>query len=224
VFREEEHVLAALPERGEDELHDGQPVVQIGPEAPLPDRELEVIVAGAQDGDVDGLAARRAQPAHRAILDDLEKFALHRLREQTDLVEENGAGVGQLEEARLRLSRVREGPALVAEQLRLDQGLGNGGAVHVDERARGARSAGVEEAGDQPLSGPGLALDEDGRLTSGAYLTRQPLDVLSNRRDPRAGADQLRQGDHAIRMLLPITEALNSPRHRGRLRGRSPAA
>jgi HlyD family secretion protein len=52
-----------------------------------------------------------------------------------DLVEEERAAVGGLEQAGARGLGVGEGAALVAEQLGLDQVLGQRGAVHLDERA-----------------------------------------------------------------------------------------
>ena len=56
-----------------------------------------------------------------------------------DLVEEEGAAVGQLEAALLAAGRAGEGALLVAEQLGLEQGLGERRAVHRDERPARAR-------------------------------------------------------------------------------------
>ena len=61
-------------------------------------------------------------------------------RHLADLVEEDGAAVGGLEQAALLLPRVGERAPLVAEQLALEQLLGQRRAGDVDERPRAARS------------------------------------------------------------------------------------
>ena len=55
------------------------------------------------------------------------------------LVEEQRAAVGDLDQAELALARVGERAALVAEQLALDQRLGDRRRVELDERP-GARA------------------------------------------------------------------------------------
>ena len=58
----------------------------------------------------------------------------------------------ELEEARLRLVRARERPALVPEELGFKQVLGNRRAVEVDERGVGARPRSVDGPGDEPFA------------------------------------------------------------------------
>ena len=64
------------------------------------------------------------------------------------------AAVGGLEEPRLGLARVRERAALEAEQLRLEQGLGDRGAVDVDERPAGRGPARWIARATSPLPVP----------------------------------------------------------------------
>ncbi len=78
-------------------------------------------------------------------------------RQRRELVEEQGAAVGLLEAAGAGLGRAGEGAGLVAEQFRLDQGLGQGGAVHRHQRPVPARREMVEALGDQLLAGAALA-------------------------------------------------------------------
>ena len=82
---------------------------------------------------------------------------------QAGLVEEDRAAVGRLEEPRLGLAGVGEGAALEAEQLGLEQRLGDGRAVDVHERAARPRAVPMDGVGQQSLAGAGLAEDEDGR-------------------------------------------------------------
>ena len=68
-----------------------------------------------------------------------------------DLVEEERAAVGQLELPELARVRAGEGALLVAEQLGLDQGVGDRGAVDRHEGlGRGAGSAGGWRAPPAP--------------------------------------------------------------------------
>ena len=87
--------------------------------------------------------------------------------EIADLVEEQRAAVGDLDQAQLALARVGEGAALVAEELALDQRLGDRRAVELDERSARARRAVVQHARDRLLAGAALAGDEHHRHRAG---------------------------------------------------------
>jgi hypothetical protein len=68
------------------------------------------------------------------VLEHAEQLHLHRHRDVVDVVEEDCAALGQLESTRPRANRAGERPALVAEELRLDEGLGEERAAYRDER------------------------------------------------------------------------------------------
>ena len=57
--------------------------------------------------------------------------------------------------------RVGEGPALMAEQLRLEEPGGDRGAVDLDERIIPARRHGVDGTSDEILAHPAFATDQD---------------------------------------------------------------
>ncbi len=78
-------------------------------------------------------------------------------------------------------ARVGEGAALVAEQLALEQRVGDGGAVDRDEGALGARRVEVQRARHQLLAGARLAGDEHVRGRAGE-APHQREDVLHDRR------------------------------------------
>ena len=61
-------------------------------------------------------------------------------------------------------------PPHVTEQLGLEQGLGNRGAVHLDERHGALRAAVVDGAGDELLARAGLAEDQHRALGLGDQL------------------------------------------------------
>ncbi|MNR00392.1 hypothetical protein D3C85_1161630 [compost metagenome] len=98
-------------------------------------------------------------------------------RHVADLVEEQGAAVGLLDQAAHALAaRAGEGARLVAEQLALDQRLRHGGAVDRHERRPGAPAAVVQGARQALLAGAGLAVEQHvERLVAQALGARQHL-------------------------------------------------
>ena len=78
--------------------------------------------------------------------------------------------VGLLEAADLGLVRAGERAALVAEQLRLEELLGERSAVDGDERTGAARAEIVDRARDQLLAGARLAGDQHGGVALGGAL------------------------------------------------------
>ena len=83
-------------------------------------------------------------------------------RHLADLVEEERAAVGDLEEAAALGVGAGEGAAHVAEERGLEQRLGDGGAGLGDERLAAARAVVVDGARDELLAGAALAVDDDG--------------------------------------------------------------
>ena len=101
-------------------------------------------------------AARRDLPAP-------EQPGLQTVRNEADFVEEDRAAVRNMEQARLRLPGIRERAAFEAEQLRLEQCVGNGRAVDVDEGSRRTWVHSVNHPRDEPLARAGFALNQHGR-------------------------------------------------------------
>ena len=92
-----------------------------------------------------------------ALLQDAQQLGLRSGVQVADFVQEDGAAVGQLEFAAAGGGGAGEGAFLVAEQFGLEQLGGNGGAVHLDERAGGERAGIVDVRGQQFLAGAGFA-------------------------------------------------------------------
>src|SRR6185437_10620158 len=91
-------------------------------------------------------------------------------REVADLVQEEGAAVGLLEEAAPRFVGAGEGAAIVAEELALEETLGHAGAVDGDERAPCPRGGDVDGAGEEPLARAALPMEEDRGVDRGGAL------------------------------------------------------
>src|SRR2546428_10868182 len=123
-------------------------MVEVATEAPVTDGTFEIDAGGRDEHDIDGLGAGAAQPANHTVLEDREQLALKGGGQEADLVQKQGAAVRGLEEAGLGVARISERPSLVAEQLRLEQRLGNRGAVDVDKGAVMAGPRGIDRTYD----------------------------------------------------------------------------
>jgi hypothetical protein len=77
-------------------------------------------------------------PLEFPLLQNAQQADLHVRLDAADFVQEDGALVGQFETPRLLFDRPGKGPLLVTEQLALDQVVGDGGAVDLDEGRLGA--------------------------------------------------------------------------------------
>ena len=84
-------------------------------------------------------------------LEKPQEETLHPQRHLADLVEKHGAAVGVFQLAGLVPVGAGETAFYVAEQLRLEQRLGQAGAVDRDELLANAGTAGVDRPGDQFL-------------------------------------------------------------------------
>ena len=155
----------------------------------------------------DGLVA--AQPLDVPLLQHAQQLGLGARGQVADLVEEDGAAVGLLEAADAPGLGAGEGAALVAEQLALQQRLGNGGAVDGDERLVGAVAVLVEGAGDEFLAGAGLAADQH-RDRGGGHPADFLVDVLHG----AAAADEGETGGAGFAQLHRLGHALGV-RHGG---------
>ena len=144
VVDQERDVLAPLAQRRQRDRDDVQAEEEILAEVAGPDHGLEVAVGGGDEAHVH--LDRACVPPRRSkalLLQDAQQLHLRAARQVADLVEEEGAAVGQLEAAPVLAVRPGEGAPLVAEQLRLEERLRQRGHVHRHERARagaGSRS------------------------------------------------------------------------------------
>ena len=145
-------------------------------------------LVAAIDPDVDDAAAALgADLLQLAGLEEAEEQALHAQRHLADFVEEDGALVGGLELAGLVAIGAGEAALDVAEELGLEERLGQTGAVDGDEGLVGARAVGVDGARDELLADAALAGDEDLGVGAG-----DALDLLAQLQHLVAGSNQLR--------------------------------
>ena len=126
------------------------------------------------------------EAADLALLEHPQELALQRRRHLRDLVEEEGSVVGELEAARARRGGAGERALLVAEELALEERLGDRRAVEGDETRGGARTQVVDRARDDLLAGAALAGDQDRGLRGGDLV-----DQAVKLEHPRGLADEL---------------------------------
>ncbi len=97
----------AIAERRQHEARDVQAVVEVLAEALLGDRGEELLVRRRDDAHVDLDRLVLADAADLVLLDRAEELRLEGERRLRDLVEEERAAVGLLEEALARRDRAR---------------------------------------------------------------------------------------------------------------------
>src|SRR5678815_313499 len=134
--REQRNVHRALAQRRQDDADRIHAVEQVAAEASVGDCRSQILVRGRDDARVHLDLLGSADTEERALLERTQQLALLLRLEAPDLVHEERAATGELEQSDLPRFRAGKRPLLVAEQLRLDQAVGDGFAVDVDERAR----------------------------------------------------------------------------------------
>ena len=165
---------------------DVEAVVEVLAEAPLGDRGGEVLVGRRDEPHVDPQRLGAADALELALLEAAQQLGLQREAHVADLVEEERPLVGELEAALLLGDGAGERPLLVAEELGLEQRLGDRRAVDLDQRLLGAGAVLVQQVGDQLLAGAALAGDQHG-----AARRRDLAHDLEDPRERRAAADDL---------------------------------
>ena len=102
---------------------------------------------------------------HALRLERAQQRSLLRQRQLADLVEHQHTAVRLLERAAAPALGARERAALVAEELGLEQAVGDGRTVHGHERAAAARTQLGDSARKQLLADARLARDQERQVT-----------------------------------------------------------
>src|SRR5262249_29735380 len=129
-------------------------------------RVLELAVGRGDDGQVDFHLRHAPDAAELAALEHAKELGLRGGVHRADLIEEQGAAIGELEQAALELAGAGERAAVMAEKLILDDVGAERGAVQRHEKVLAPGAMRVERSGDQLLAGAALAEEEDVRLVA----------------------------------------------------------
>ncbi|MNN22499.1 hypothetical protein D3C81_1358580 [compost metagenome] len=160
LLQKQGNIVAALAQGRRLDGEYVEAIVEIFAKTLGADHRLQIPVGRRYDTHIglDGLAA--TDPVEQSLLQHPQQLDLHRQRHVTDLVEEQGTPLGQLEAAATGGDGAGEGPFLVAEQLALQELRRNGAAVDGHEGAGAAGRELVDGAGHHLLAGPGLSQDQ----------------------------------------------------------------
>ena len=81
------------------DFHDdlGEAIIKVLAEAAVGDHRLEILVGGADDARVDRDRLAPADALDHPLLEEAQQLDLERQRDVADLVEEQGAALGQLD-------------------------------------------------------------------------------------------------------------------------------
>ena len=177
-----------------------QPVEQVGAEQTPLHFLFQISVGGYDQPEIQLNAPVAGQPLNGLFLNQLQKLGLNMGRQLADLIQKQRSVVGQLDLADLAaLLRAREGALLIAEELALEEIIGDAGAVDRDKGILVAAALLVDGTRDELLTGAGLACDEYGRRAVG-----DALDDLLHTGDGRAGADDALEITCVLRGLVEV--------------------
>ena len=155
--------VRSLQRRQLNRIH-AQPVIQVGSEPSVRDRGLEIEMGGGDHAHVHLLVRDEPTRSNSPSCSTRRNLTWMSGGKVADLVEEDGAAVGQLEPALAHRDRAGEGALLVPEQLAFDQRRRQRRAVDPDERPGVAAAALVQRTGEQLLAGARRSQQQHGRV------------------------------------------------------------
>ena len=155
------YVLPPVAKRGNIQHYGADPEIEIVAKRLLGDLFPQAPVRCRKNPDVheDGFVS--PDPLDLLLFQGAQEFRLQRQRQFPDLVEEQGAPMGDLERPAALCRGSGERPFLMAEQFALDQFRRDRPAIHYDERVVPAPGAVVDPPRNQLFPAPGFAFDED---------------------------------------------------------------
>ncbi len=180
VVGEHRNVAAPLPQRRDLDVQDVEAVVEVAAERAVVDQLCQRNVRGRRHTapNLDLLVA--TDPSHPPLLESAQQLRLKVQRQAGHLVQEESAVASELEQPLPGLPRAGERSLLVAEQLGLEQGRRDRGAVHRHERSVPSMARRMDRPSEQLLARAGLAHQQDVRAASAGNPTGH-LDRRSKR-------------------------------------------
>ena len=133
ILHQERDVLLPIPERGELDTKHIQPEIEIPPELPHLHQPAKFLVGGGDDPDVHTNRLLPSDPVELPLFQNPQKLRLGGTGHLPDLVQKDGSRLGQLEKPLPGIDGPGEGTLLVAEQLTLEEGIGESRHIHRNE-------------------------------------------------------------------------------------------
>src|SRR5262249_43092895 len=141
---------------------DVQSVEKVLAELPIRHRLPEVAICGRNHADVHSNGRASTRTFELTLLQDTQELHLDLGRNLAHLVQEDRAGMSQLEAPDATLIRPGERTLFVAKEFALHEPGGKGCAVHLDERLLLARAARMNRPGHELLARPRFSHDQYG--------------------------------------------------------------
>jgi hypothetical protein len=130
----------------------------------LRDLNDEIPVRGRDETDIDRTSLGLAESHHLAFLNGPQELDLHRRRDVADFIQEQCAALRRFEDAEAIANGPGEGAAHMAEELGLEERVGQRAAVDRHKRTLGARRRAVQPAGQSLLADAVFTGDEHRRV------------------------------------------------------------
>jgi hypothetical protein len=167
VLHEDGDVFLALAQGRDRQGGHVDPVEEVLAEGAGSNELAEILVGRGDHPHIHRDGAGAPEPFHLALLQRAQELGLEVHAQAPHLVEEQGAAVGQLELAELARVRAGEGALLVAEQLGLEEAVGDGSEVHRHEGLVAPGALAVDRARHQLLARSALPAHEHGGVSLG---------------------------------------------------------
>ena len=206
---ERSNVFGPFAQGPQRQGEDVEPVEQIGAEPALGNFGRQIAVSAGNDPHVDLDRLSRADRHHLTLLQRAEQLGLKRQRHLGDFIEQQSAAIGSAEKTFVGLACSGEGALAVAEQQRLEHGLGHRRAIDRDKRSGGAGAARMDEAAQDFLAGAGRSADQHGDLADRKPISqrehRQCFGIGGNRH-PRRGECGKQGGECGVAGRVGVSE------------------
>ena len=132
-MRERQNIVDALAQRRHGDDVERQTIEKVFAKAPLVSKALQVCIGGTDNAHVHLQRFVTANALYFTVLDRAQDLLLHAQRNRRQLVENQRAAIGAFEMSDMRPGRACESAGLMAEQFRLEDRLGQRGAVDLDD-------------------------------------------------------------------------------------------
>ena len=163
MIGQQDDVVTAVLQGRQVQRKNAEPVIKVRAELAGGNAILQTPVRGGDHACVGRDHARRTERLDLLFLQDPQQLGLCRRRQFRHLIQKDRPVMGFLETSAPLPHGAREGSLLVSEKLAFDQGVGDRGAVHLDQRTLTAGTVRVNGAGDELLARPRVTQNQDGR-------------------------------------------------------------
>ncbi len=176
---ERRDIRLAIAERRHHQPDDVDAVVEVLAERPVVDHGREITIGRGHDPNVRRPRDDVTEWLVLPLLQQPQELDLDRGRQVADFVDEQGSALGRLHPPGLVPVGAGERAFAVAEKLRLEKRLRQGGAIDRDHGSVALIARPVDGVGQQPLARSALPLDQHGALAlgDGRHHVEQLLDT-----------------------------------------------